>query len=77
MTLMQTNKIYPLPLVLFGTRFWRGLLEWLRHTLLEAGTISEQDFAFITLTDDVEEAVAIMLEHRRWKENKIKGEVAD
>jgi len=73
LTLMQTNKIYPLPLVLFGTKFWGGLLEWMRQTLLDAGTIAEQDFSFITATDDIEETVAIMLEHRRWKERKIKG----
>ena len=75
LTLLQTNKIYPLPLVLFGTQFWSGLLEWLRQTLLDAGTISEQDFSFITTTDDIEETVSIMLEHRRWKERKIKGEI--
>jgi uncharacterized protein (TIGR00730 family) len=76
LTLMQTDKIYPLPLVLFGTKFWGGLLEWLRSTLLDAGTIVEQDLSFITVTDDLEETVAIMREHRRWKESKIKGEAS-
>jgi uncharacterized protein (TIGR00730 family) len=71
LTLMQTNKIYPMPLVLIGREFWEGLFDWMRTKLLGHGTISEGDFDLITLTDDVEEVVAIMQEHREWKEEKI------
>jgi hypothetical protein len=55
------------------SRGFKDLGKWLRSTLLDAGTIVEQDLSFITVTDDLEETVAIMLEHRRWKERKIKG----
>jgi uncharacterized protein (TIGR00730 family) len=71
LTLIQTNKIYPMPLVLVGTKFWQGLLDWARNTLLPEGTISESDFDFITLTDDVEEVVKIMTDHRQWKADQI------
>ena len=68
LTLMQTEKIFPMPLILFGVEFWQGLIEWLRGTMLANGTISEEDFEFIRLTDDVDEVVSIMVKHREWKE---------
>jgi len=68
LTLMQTMKVYPLPLVLFGSSFWQGLLDWMREGLLANGTISEEDFDYITLTDNIDETVAILCEHRKWKE---------
>ena len=71
LTLLQTHKIYPLPLVLFGTEFWQGLLEWMRKVMLPHGTISEEDFELMTITDDPAEVVRIMSEHREWKLNKI------
>ncbi len=75
LTLMQTMKIYPMPLVLFGTDFWQGMLDWLRSTLLPAGTISEGDFDYITLTDNIDEIVTIMVEHRNWK-NEMRARAA-
>jgi uncharacterized protein (TIGR00730 family) len=72
LTLMQTNKIYPMPLVLFGIEFWEGLLGWMRDKLIERGAISPEDFDLITLTDDPREVVAIMKQHREWKGQKIK-----
>jgi len=71
LTLMQTNKIYPMPLVLYGVEFWQGLIDWMRDKLISQGTISEKDFDFITLTDDVEEVVTIMTRQRRWKHEQI------
>lgn len=71
LTLMQTAKIYPLPLVLFGTEFWQGLVDWMRANMLRLGTISESDFDLITLTDDPEHVVETMVKHRRWKQDKI------
>jgi uncharacterized protein (TIGR00730 family) len=73
LTLMQTMKIYPMPLVLFGTDYWQGLIDWLKQTMLPNKTVSEGDFDFLTLTDDLHEVVTIMVEHRQWKE-KMKRE---
>lgn len=72
LTLMQTNKIYPMPLVLFGVEYWEGLLAWMRSKLIEHGTISEEDFDLITLTDDPGEVVDIMRRHREWKQGQIR-----
>jgi len=67
LTLMQTVKIYPMPLVLFGVDYWQGLLDWMRASMLKEGAISESDFDYITLTDDIEHTVSIMEEHRIFK----------
>jgi len=68
LTLMQTNKIHPLPLILFGSKYWEGLLDWMRYTMLGHKTASEEDFYFISLTDDPKEVVEILNRHRDWKE---------
>lgn len=61
LTLMQTLKIAPFPVVLIGKAFWSGLLDWFRTTLDEEyHTISPADFNLFHLTDDVDEAVNIM-----------------
>lgn len=70
LTLMQTCKIYPLPLILFGTDYWSGLIDWMRGPMLDNKTISEDDFSFIKLTDEPQEVVEIMKTHRNWKEKK-------
>ncbi len=70
LTLMQTKKIYPMPLVLFGSSYWQGLIDWMRDSLLAEGTISEDDFDFISITDNIDEVVNIMLAHRTWKDDK-------
>jgi len=63
LTLIQTLKVVPFPVVLIGTRFWSGLLSWMRETLdQEHHTISSQDMNLFSVTDDVEEAVRIVHE---------------
>ena len=71
LTLMQTGKIYHMPVVLFGTEFWGGLLDWIKDGLLGYGCISEEDIGLVTLTDDVDEVVEVMNNHRRIKLEKI------
>lgn len=67
LTLMQTNKIYPIPLVLFGSEFWQGLIDWVKATLIEFKTISEKDLNLIVVTDDPQEVLNIMIKHREMK----------
>lgn len=67
LTLMQTHKAYPLPLVLFGSDFWGGLMDWLKTKLIEYRTISPEDLELITVTDDPQQVVDIMVAHREWK----------
>ncbi len=59
-TLIQTDRIKPLPVVLFGTEYWAGLMEWIRERLLENKMISPQDLDIIFMTDDPDEIVHIV-----------------
>ena len=64
LTLVQTRKVTSFPVVLFGTGYWRGLLEWFRSTALATGAVAERDLALIELTDHVDEAVAMLQTER-------------
>jgi uncharacterized protein (TIGR00730 family) len=57
LTLIQTRKIKHFPVVLFGSEYWGGLLEWLRNTTEVAGNISPGDLELFKVTDSPEEAV--------------------
>lgn len=57
LTLVQTHKTGRFPIVLVGTKFWSGLIDWLKETVLSAGNISEKDFELYRLVDTPEEAV--------------------
>jgi uncharacterized protein (TIGR00730 family) len=63
LTLIQTLKVVPFPVVLIGREFWGGLLDWIRTTMDQRfHTISPGDFNLFHVTDDVEEAVDIVFE---------------
>src|ERR1700682_1859432 len=59
LTLAQTGKIEHFPVVLFGTEYWSGLLDWMRRVVLSRGAISPEDMDLMSLTDDPEEAAAM------------------
>src|SRR4051794_35374782 len=63
-TLVQTQKVTSFPVVLVGVDYWSGLLDWMRTTVLGEGKISEKDLDLITLTDDLDLAVRLMVEAR-------------
>ncbi|GAA4700190.1 TIGR00730 family Rossman fold protein [Nocardioides nanhaiensis] len=58
LTLAQTQKVTAFPVVLLGTDYWAGLLDWLRETVLADGKINPEDLDRLMVTDDVDEAVA-------------------
>ncbi len=60
MTLIQTHKIHQFPIVLMGTDYWKGLVEWLKNTLVAEKTIDAKDLELFHLTDDPEEATSII-----------------
>ena len=60
LTLIQTGKIRHFPLVLVGTAYWNGLLDWVRGTLLTDGTVSKDDLDLLTVTDDPEEVCRVV-----------------
>ncbi|MGH8890248.1 MAG: TIGR00730 family Rossman fold protein [Acidothermaceae bacterium] len=54
LTLVQTRKVTRFPVILFGTKYWSGLIDWLRGTVLDAQKIAGKDLDLLTVTDDVE-----------------------
>ncbi|TVR82529.1 MAG: TIGR00730 family Rossman fold protein [Saprospirales bacterium] len=57
LTLIQTNKITPVPVILFGKDYWRGLVDWIVNTLVDQGKVSEVDLNLFLLTDSVDETI--------------------
>ncbi|MEV7967542.1 TIGR00730 family Rossman fold protein [Sphaerisporangium sp. NPDC088356] len=62
LTLVQTRKVTSFPVILLGTRFWSGLLDWVRETLVATGKISPSDLDLLHVTDDVDEAVSLIVQ---------------
>ncbi len=60
LTLVQTRKITRFPIILFGTEYWSGLVDWMRSSLAGSGKISPEDLDLIQLTDSVDEVVRII-----------------
>ena len=58
LTLIQTHKIGRFPIVLIGSEFWSGLLDWFSNTLLKNGLIAEGDLSLFRIVDSTDEAVA-------------------
>ncbi|WP_054032976.1 TIGR00730 family Rossman fold protein [Desulfatitalea tepidiphila] len=58
MTLIQTRRIKPFPVILVGSDYWSGLLDWIRSRLRDTGKISPEDMNIVQLLDDPEEVVA-------------------
>ena len=58
LTLIQCKKIHHFPVVLYGSRYWSGLLDWIEKTMLAEGKISQEDFDHLFVTDSVDEVLA-------------------
>ena len=63
LTLKQTGKVNTLPVVLYGSEFWSGLIEWLEKQPVEQHLLSRRDLKLITLSDDPEEVAEIISRH--------------
>ncbi len=63
-TLVQTKKVTSFPIVLIGSSYWSGLRQWLRDVVLAEGMINPDDAELMYITDDVDEAVQIMVKAR-------------
>ena len=59
-TLIQTKKIGKFPIVLVGRKFWSGLIDWVKNTLIEEGTISPKDLDLISIVDTEEEVLNVI-----------------
>ncbi|HEY0006174.1 MAG TPA: TIGR00730 family Rossman fold protein [Pyrinomonadaceae bacterium] len=61
LTLIQTHKIKNFPVVMFGSEYWGGMIDWLRDSMLKAGNILETDLHLLHLTDSPSEVVQIIV----------------
>jgi uncharacterized protein (TIGR00730 family) len=64
LTLIQTRKVTTFPVVLVGSGYWRGLLDWLRARTVASGYLSAEDLELLHLTDDLDEVVERMRSDR-------------
>jgi len=60
LTLIQTETIKPFPIVLVGSQFWGGLVQWIEDKMIESGNISPEDVSLFKVLDDPEEVVAYL-----------------
>jgi uncharacterized protein (TIGR00730 family) len=60
LTLIQTRKIRNFPVVLFGSKYWGGMIEWIKNSLLVEGKVSEKDIDLLRVTDSPSEVVEII-----------------
>ena len=67
LTLMQTHKIKPFPVILFRSHYWKGFLGWLRTHTLAGGYIAEEDLDLLRVCDDTNEVIEAV---RKWYLNQ-------
>ena len=63
LTLIQTKKIDPTPVVFYGSEYWGGLIDWIKDRMIEDRMISKRDLKLFRVTDDRDEVVSIMVKH--------------
>jgi hypothetical protein len=63
LVLIQTHRIKPFPIVLFGTEFWAGLIDWFRDQMVTNGFCKAEDLELFIVTDDVNEVVSHIRKH--------------
>jgi uncharacterized protein (TIGR00730 family) len=74
LVLVQTKKVTSFPIVLVGTSYWSGLLEWARGPLRERGMVGAHDVDLMRVTDDVAEVVRIVREGREERDRRFAAE---
>jgi uncharacterized protein (TIGR00730 family) len=62
LTLVQTRKTKPFPVVLIGKDYWKGLIEWIETRMISDGMVSPSDLDLFYLTDDPKEAASLIVE---------------
>jgi uncharacterized protein (TIGR00730 family) len=75
LTLIQTGKVKHFPVILFGSAYWAGLVEWLTRTVAEERKINLTDLLLFRVTDDPAEAVRIVVEARAEKPDDAMGRI--
>lgn len=62
LTLIQTHKIKPFPVILFDSNYWKGFLDWLRGTVLARDLVSEEDFNLLRICDEPDAVINVVQE---------------
>jgi uncharacterized protein (TIGR00730 family) len=62
LTLVQTRKVTRFPVILFGSAYWSGLIDWIRDTMVAQGTVGPTDLDLLHVTDDVAEVIRVIQE---------------
>lgn len=57
LTLIQTNKIAPIPVILYRSSYWKGLITWMRETMIATGMLTEEELGIFKVMDSVDEIV--------------------
>lgn len=65
LTLVQTGKVKPFPIVMVGREYWQGMVDWMNQTMLEEGFIEEREINLFTIVDDAEAAAKIIVQDLR------------
>jgi uncharacterized protein (TIGR00730 family) len=78
LTLVQTQKVTRFPVILYGTQYWSGLVDWLHDAVLAGGKINAADLELLHVTDDIDEAVAMIVdaEKARSQQDEVERAVA-
>ena|SRR3989338_2394714 len=69
-TLIQTKRMEGFPVILFGSKYWHGLLDWMKHTMLKEGCIAAEDLDIFRVVDKPEDVVTLI---KRFYSNRKKG----
>ena len=73
LTLVQTQKVTSFPIILVGRDYWSGLVDWIKATVLADKKIAENDLEMFRLTDDIHEAVEILVEAKQRRRSTAPG----
>jgi uncharacterized protein (TIGR00730 family) len=63
LTLVQTQRTVPVPVYLMGSEYWKGLIDWIRHTMIKEHCLCEKELQLFTLTDNPDEVANGLLEN--------------
>ena len=69
LTLIQTRRMKPFPVILFNCGYWSGLMDWIKQRVLEEGNISEKDLRLFQCTDSIDEAIEFIKTSERIHHN--------
>ncbi|HEY7048679.1 MAG TPA: TIGR00730 family Rossman fold protein [Jatrophihabitantaceae bacterium] len=74
LTLVQTRKVTRFPVILYGTDYWAGLVNWLRGSVLPGGKVNAPDIDLLTVTDDIDHIVARIVESTKEQSEQAEAE---